>query len=189
MFGEKRLQSLAIPFEILRAAKRNENDEDTSGRGSDHGALGIARCASVRTEFVGEKWQAFEIEVVFANALVRFARETGAERDITLNVGQVVQTDRQAALDADDINDVHDSVNARQSFACNDSAKQSFRGTAITCGIFSKRFVACAGRKNGWGFKYGARIRERSDLLLASSKNFFQSRQSHLGLHVSGYRG
>src|SRR5215813_4508147 len=183
MLGEERLQSLAIAFEIFPAAEGNENRQNTLSCGSDHRAFGIARCASMRAEFIGEERQAFEVQVVFADALVRFPCTSSAKGDVSLHAREIVQADRQAAFDANNINDVHDSVNAWQSFAGSDPAEQSFRRAAIACGILSKRFVACARRKNGRGLEDRARIGKRENCLLRNSQQFLQRRRSLLCCH------
>src|SRR5207248_3246297 len=102
--GEKRFHSLGVTLKILRSAEGNENRQNVFGLESDHGAFGIACGAAVRAEFIGEKRQMFQIQIVFADSLVRFSGAPRAKRNVTAYVRQIVQANRQPALNTDNIN-------------------------------------------------------------------------------------
>src|SRR5579871_2873998 len=96
-------------------------------RRSDHGAFGIAGGAAMRAEFVGEERQAFEVYIVLADTFICLTGATCAKRDFSLNVCEIVEANRQTAFDAGDVNNVHDGVKSRNTFAGDDTPDQSFR--------------------------------------------------------------
>src|SRR5258707_15223802 len=96
-----------------------------------HGAFRIARRASVRAERIAKDRQSVEIQIVFADSLVSFASAPRAKHNVSLHVSQVVQTDRQSALNRNQIDDVHPRVDLRESLAGNHPAQQRLRRTAI----------------------------------------------------------
>src|SRR5262249_2718334 len=186
MFGKQRLESFHLALEVFPAAEGNENRQNALSSWSNHCAFGVARCASMRAEFVCEERQVFQIQIAFADAFVRFVRASRPKRYVALHMSEIVQTDRQTAFDADDIDDVHDGVNARKAFAGNDSAKQSFGRATITRGIFSQSLVTRPSCENGGTFKHCARIGEAEDSLLASAQFVFQQSSSFLRCYFRG---
>src|SRR6266851_216513 len=71
------------------------------------------------------------LQIVFSDSLVSFANAPRAKHNVSLHVSQVVQTDRQTALDRNQIDDVYHCVDARQAFSGNHAAQQRLRRTAI----------------------------------------------------------
>ena len=132
----------------------------------------------MRPKFVGEEGQAIKIQIVFTNAFVRLSRAACAKRNVSSYVSEIVESDGQTAFDADDVDDVHDGVNARQSFAGSNSTNQRFCGAAITRGVFSERLVAGARGKNGGRCEHGASIGKPKNPFFAGPQPFLKRSRS-----------
>src|SRR5882724_6273360 len=63
---QERPKSLRPTFQIFHASERNNHCENFFRGRRHHRALGIARCAAVRPDRVGEERQSFQIQIVFA---------------------------------------------------------------------------------------------------------------------------
>src|SRR5579871_1474170 len=87
---QERLHPFGVLLEIGRAAEGDEYREHTLCGESDHGALGIARGAAVRTKLIREKRQTLQIQIVFSNAFVGFSRAARAKRDVASDVREIV---------------------------------------------------------------------------------------------------
>src|SRR5215831_19803116 len=70
--------ALAGGFEPFGTAEGNQDGGNAGRSRRDHGALGIAGGAAMRSGFVGEDRQTPKVEVVFADALVGFTPASGA---------------------------------------------------------------------------------------------------------------
>src|SRR5258708_13840706 len=145
---QKRSESLRPAFETLRSAKRNNHRENLFRRRRHHGSLRITRRAAVWPSGVGEQWQAFQVQVVLADALVCFARASRAKNNFAGHMPQVIQSDRQPALHRHEVNHVHHGINLWQALSCDHPPQQRFRRTPVSRWIFSQRFVRPARRDN-----------------------------------------
>src|SRR2546429_2337304 len=82
--------SLRPAPESFRAGKRNDDRQHLLRRRRDHRSLGIARRAAVRADGIGEQWQSFQVQIIFADAFVRFAFATSAKNDVAHDVPQII---------------------------------------------------------------------------------------------------
>src|SRR6266852_5122318 len=154
---QQRGHSLSPAVETFRAAKRNDHREDFFRCRRHHGSFGIARRAAVRPGIIAEQRQAFQIQIVLADTLVRFARASRAKNNFAGHVRQIIQSNRQAAFHRHEIDHVHNGVDLRQAFPCNHSPQQSFCRTAVSRRIFSQRFVRFARHFNLRRLQHAAR--------------------------------
>src|SRR6267143_1523272 len=65
-------KSLRPTLQIFSAAERNNHGKNFFRGRRHHGALGIAGRAAVRPDGIGEERQSFQIQIVLADAFVRF---------------------------------------------------------------------------------------------------------------------
>jgi len=86
VLDEKRSHSLGVALKIFGSAEGHENRQDVFSFESDHSAFGIACGAAVWAEFIGEKRQMFQIQIVFADSLVGFRGAASAKRNVTAYV-------------------------------------------------------------------------------------------------------
>src|SRR5207248_8723145 len=79
--------ALGPAVQALWSGERDDNGENAFRFRCNHGALGIAGGAAVRTAVVGKKGQAFKIQIILADALVGLARATykGDRKSTRLN--------------------------------------------------------------------------------------------------------
>src|SRR6267143_1211476 len=113
---QKSSQSLRPAVQILRPAERNDHREDFFRRRRHHGPFRIARRAAVRAGGIGEQRQSFQIQLVLADALVRFAGNSRAKDNFSRHMSQVIQPNRQAAFHRHEIDRVHHGVDLWQAF-------------------------------------------------------------------------
>jgi len=110
MFGEQSGHPLRPTLERFGAGKGNDNRENFLCLRSNHSAFGIACGAAMRTRCIGENGQSFQIQIVFANSLVGFARAPGAKHDVTGDVSKIIKANRQATFNRNEIDTVHTAV-------------------------------------------------------------------------------
>src|SRR6266852_3095083 len=144
MLRQQRGHSLRPAFESFRAAERDDDCQHVVCRALHHRSFRIACRAAVWPSGVGEEWQAFQIQIVLADTLVRFARASRAKNNFAGHMPQVIQSNRQAAFHRNEIDHVHHGVDLRQAFSCNHPPQQRLRRTAVPRRIFSQRFVRFA---------------------------------------------
>src|SRR6266446_7740224 len=89
--------SLPPAPQSFRAAKRNDDCQHLLRRRRNHRSFRIARGAAVRANGIGKQRQPFQIQMVFADAFVRFAFASRAKNNVADNVPQVIQPNWQAA--------------------------------------------------------------------------------------------
>src|SRR5438270_9297955 len=138
MLGKQSGHALSPAVQALRPAKRNDDRKSAFGFRRDHGALGIAGSAAMRPQVIGKEWQAFEIQVVFADAFVGFARASCAKDNVSHDMRQVIKADRQPAFDRNEIDYIHHHIDLRKAFASHDSPEKGFRRTRYLAGSFPK---------------------------------------------------
>ena len=126
----------------------------------------------MRALVIGEKRQALEVQIIFADALVGFARSPRAKNDVTPQMRCVIQAHRKAAFNGNQIDDVHHDVDLRQALASNRPAQERLGRATITRGIFPERLVGPARHLDLWRFQYAARERQALD---------FERSRFHLG--------
>src|SRR5260370_14102689 len=91
MLRQQRGHSLRPALESLWAAERNDNRKHLLRCRHHHGSFRIARRATVRTNRVGKQRQSFQVQVEFADALVRFAGASRAKNNFAHNVPDIIQ--------------------------------------------------------------------------------------------------
>src|SRR5712664_9750 len=138
---QERCKSLRPAVEILRPAERNYDSEDLFRCRRHHRSFRITGGTTMWPSGVGEQWQPLQIQVVLADALVRFARESCAKHNFPGHMPQVVQSNRQAAFHRHEIDHIKHGINLRQAFSRHPPPQQCFRRTAVSRRIFSQRFV------------------------------------------------
>jgi len=80
MLRQQRGHSLRPAIESFRAAKRNDDGQHLFRRGRHHRSFRIASGAAVRTNGIGKHRQAFQVQIVLADAPVGFARASRREK-------------------------------------------------------------------------------------------------------------
>src|SRR5712664_3590854 len=90
MLRQQRGHSLRPALQSFRAAKRNDDCQHALCRARHHRALRIARRAAVRTNSIGEQRQSFQIQIVLADALVRFARAPRTKNNFAHDVSEII---------------------------------------------------------------------------------------------------
>src|SRR6266849_4006904 len=83
---QQRGHSLRPAVESFRAAKGNDNRQHLHRCVRHHRSFRIARCAPVRTNRVGKQRQPFQIQIVFADSLIRFAGAPRPKNNFTDNM-------------------------------------------------------------------------------------------------------
>src|SRR5258707_690831 len=78
--------------------------------------------------------------------------------DLAKVQGDIVKAEGQPAFHGDEINDVHDGIDAWEMFPTDDAAKQRLRGSAIARWVLAKRTITGAGGGNRRGLQNCARI-------------------------------
>src|SRR5215467_12265759 len=131
-------------IQALGPPERDNDGVNPSGLCRDHSAFGIAGCAPVRSRVIGEQGQTFQVQIVFADAFVRFSRAASAKDHSAADVRRIVQTYRKTALDRNEIDGVHHRIDLRKTFTGYEPAKQRLRGTAVSCRVFAQSLVRLA---------------------------------------------
>src|SRR5260370_5247041 len=138
---QKRPKSLRPAFDTLWTSERNNDRKYLRRRRRHHRSFRITRRAAVRSSGITKHGQSFQIQIVFANALVRFCCAPRAKNNISTHTRQVIQPNRQAAFHRREIDRVHHSVDLRQAFSRQHAPQQRFRRTAVPRWIFSQSLV------------------------------------------------
>ncbi len=102
---------------------------------------------------IAEDGKALEIQIVLADSFVGFSSSAHAEKDISLNVIQIVEPNGQATFNREQIDDVDDVVDLGEGLPANDASQESFSRSTITGRVFSESLVAPAGGKNSRGLE------------------------------------
>src|SRR5258708_5998907 len=157
---QDRPKSLRPAREAFRTSEGINDRQDWRRLRRPHRAFRIARRAAVRPGSIAKYRQSFQVQVVLADALVRFARASRAKDNFAGHVRQVIQSDRQPALHRNEIDHVHDGVNLRQAFSRDHPPQQRFRRTPVSRRILSQRFVRRACGHNLRRLQHAARERQ-----------------------------
>src|SRR5713101_937188 len=181
---QQRRHSLRPALESLRSAKRNNHRENLFRRARHHRSFRITGGTAVRSGGIAKNRQAFQVQIVFADALVGFARAPCAENNFTGHMRQVIQSNRQAAFHRDEIDYVHDGINLRQSFSSDHAPQQRFRRTAVPRRIFSQRFVRLARRFHLRRFQHAAWERQFLNFVLSFFHFFEQGHRRRACFHA-----
>src|ERR1700720_1743728 len=122
-----------------------------------HRSFRIAGGAAMRSSGITKHGQSFQIQIVFANALIGFCCASRAKNNFAGHMRQVVQPNRQAAFHRREIDRVHHGVDLRQTFSRHHAPQQRFRRTAVSRRIFSQCLVRDARRFHLRRRQYAAR--------------------------------
>src|SRR5882724_8220008 len=183
---QERPKSLRPTFQIFHASERNNHRKNFFRGRRHHGALGIARRTAVRPDRIGEKRQSFQIQIVFADALVRFPGCSRAKHNFSDHMPQVVQSNRQSAFHRNKIDHVHYRINFRQTLTADHAPQQRFRRTAVARRIFSQRFIGRARRFLLRRRQHAARKRQLLNFRLPRFQLRHQRGRRRARLHVRG---
>ena len=126
---------------------------------------------------VAEYRQSFQIQIVLADALVRFARAPYAKNNFSGHTRQVIQSNRQAALHGHEIDHVHNGINLRQSFSRHYAPQQRLCRTAVPRRIFPQHFVRLARGFHLRRLQYAAGKRQFLNFVLPRLDLFEQRRR------------
>src|SRR5271154_3822364 len=79
-------QHLQPTVQVFASAEGNQDGGNLGGARSDHGALGIAGGAAVRSARIAEERKILEIEIVLADAFVGFTSAAGAKDNLAFDL-------------------------------------------------------------------------------------------------------
>src|SRR5260370_37768923 len=114
---QERAKSLRPALETFWTSEGNNDRQYLRRCRRHHRSLRIAGGAAMRSSGISEHGQSFQIQVVFANALIGFCCAPRAKNNFAGHLRQVIQPTRQPAFDRREIDRVHDGVGLRQAFS------------------------------------------------------------------------
>src|SRR5260370_36784101 len=94
MLRQERGHSLRPALQSFRAAERNNDCQHVLCRARHHGPLRIARRAPVWPNGVREQRQSFQIQIILADAFVRFARAPRPKNNFPRDVTELKKSNR-----------------------------------------------------------------------------------------------
>src|SRR5882762_560964 len=95
---QERPKPLRPASETFWTSERNNDRQYLRRCRRHHRSFRIARGAAVRSSVITKHGHSFQIQIVFANALVRFCCAPRAKNYISTHMRQVIQPNRQAAF-------------------------------------------------------------------------------------------
>ena len=134
------VQHRVQPLDAARGGRVGHH-EGPAGRQRDRGAQGVGRGVAEGTRRVHEHGTGLDVHRPLADALVAFARRPLAEQDRGIDPVEVVQTERQLLAQRDEVERVHQGVDAIERLSLERPAQERLVRRARLRGVEAERLV------------------------------------------------